>query len=138
MIEVAERDGRFTFTISHLTSSLKWQSPGKISIPDLLQKLRSLDIHSVMVEGGASVIGSFLAEAPVTREDGGLDYMVDTLIVTVAPRFVGDDGVGYGIGLSADKVWSPIILKGLRTDPYRGSSGHVDPSIAAYTDGGDR
>ena len=70
-----------------------------------------------MVEGGASVIGSFLAEAPVTREDGRLDYMVDTLIVTVAPTFVGDDGVGYGIGLGADKVRSPIILKGQELTP---------------------
>jgi riboflavin biosynthesis pyrimidine reductase len=91
-----------------------------------------------MVEGGASVIGSFLAEAPVTREDGELDYIVDTIIVTIAPTFVGDDGVGYGIGLGADKVRFPIILEGLRTDPYLGSFGHVDPSIAAYPDGCDR
>jgi len=77
---------------------------GKILIPDLLRKLRSLDIHSLMVEGGASVIGSFLAEAPVSREGAGLSYIVDTVIVTVTPTFVGDDGVGYGIGLSADRI----------------------------------
>jgi len=57
-----------------------------------------------MVEGGASVIGSFLAEAPINRDDGGLGSIVDTVIVTVAPTFVGDDGVGYGIGLSGDQV----------------------------------
>ena len=73
-------------------------------IPELLRKLRSLDIRSVMVEGGASVIGSFLAEAPINRDDGGLSSIVDTVIVTVAPTFVGDDGVGYGIGLSGVQV----------------------------------
>jgi 2,5-diamino-6-(ribosylamino)-4(3H)-pyrimidinone 5'-phosphate reductase len=83
---------------------------GKILIPELLRKLRSLDIRSVMVEGGASVIGSFLAEAPLRKGDGGLSRIVDTVIVTVAPTFVGDDGIGYGIGLSGDQVQGSLLF----------------------------
>ena len=37
-----------------------------------------------MVEGGARIIGSFLREG-----------IVDALIITIAPVFVGDAGVGY-------------------------------------------
>lgn len=40
-----------------------------------------------MVEGGASVIESLLTEA-----EGG---MIDSLIVTVSPRFAGSDGFKY-------------------------------------------
>jgi len=37
-----------------------------------------------MVEGGAKVIGSFMREATV-----------DALIITIAPVFLGEAGVGY-------------------------------------------
>jgi len=79
---------------------------GRISIPVLLVKLRSLDIRSLMVEGGASIIGSFLAEAtPSHRMQSDMHRsVVDTVIVTVAPTFVGDDGVGYGAGLSKEHI----------------------------------
>ena len=72
----------------------------------MLQKLRSLDIRSLMVEGGASVIGSFLAEASSSHatQNGIRRTILDTVIVTVAPTLVGDDGVGYGIGLGGEQV----------------------------------
>ena len=59
-----------------------------------------------MVEGGASVIGSFLAAAssPQSTKNGAQRSIVDTVIVTVAPTFVGDDGIGYGIGLGREQV----------------------------------
>jgi 2,5-diamino-6-(ribosylamino)-4(3H)-pyrimidinone 5'-phosphate reductase len=44
-----------------------------------------------MVEGGAQVIESFLAESS--------KGVIDTVIVTVAPTFVGVDGVGYAAPL---------------------------------------
>lgn len=54
-----------------------------------------------MVEGGADVIRSFLAAAsPSTISSPA----VDAIIVTVAPMFVGDAGVGYGRGLRTDQV----------------------------------
>lgn len=73
----------------------------------MLKTLRSLDVHSLMVEGGASVIGSFLAEASSslkTANDGEAKSIVDMVIVTVAPTLVGDDGVGYGVGLAGNEV----------------------------------
>jgi 2,5-diamino-6-(ribosylamino)-4(3H)-pyrimidinone 5'-phosphate reductase len=96
-------DGYMSVSVAYTAAT------GKILIPDLLRKLRSLDIRSVMVEGGASVIGSFLAEAPINT-DGELCSIVDTVIVTVAPTFVGDDGVGYGIGLSSDQVLGSLLF----------------------------
>jgi 2,5-diamino-6-(ribosylamino)-4(3H)-pyrimidinone 5'-phosphate reductase len=82
------------------------EADGKISIPALLAKLRSLDIRSLMVEGGASIIGSFLAEAsPLHSTHNNTNRsIVDTVIVTVAPTFVGDDGIGYGAGLRKEHI----------------------------------
>lgn len=57
-----------------------------------------------MVEGGASVIGSFLAETQSNEGVSELRGIVDTIIVTVAPMLVGDDAVGYGIGLCGDQA----------------------------------
>ncbi|KAF8808146.1 hypothetical protein BYT27DRAFT_7190263 [Phlegmacium glaucopus] len=56
-----------------------------LSLPAILKSLGDLGIQSLMVEGGAYVIGSFF-EAPEN---------IDTLIITVAPVFLGSDGVGY-------------------------------------------
>ena len=50
----------------------------------MLQVLRDSAINSLMVEGGARIIESFLREGAV-----------DALIITIAPVFVGDAGVGY-------------------------------------------
>ncbi|KAK0190631.1 dihydrofolate reductase-like domain-containing protein [Armillaria mellea] len=60
---------------------------GLLSVPSVLQTLHELGVQSLMVEGGARVIGSFLAE-----QDS-----VDTVIITIAPKFVGSQGVGYGV-----------------------------------------
>ncbi|KAI9508347.1 dihydrofolate reductase-like domain-containing protein [Russula earlei] len=59
-----------------------------LSLRAVLRSLREKGIRSVMVEGGARVIQSFLSER-----------LVDALIVTTAPVLVGRDGVGYGEGL---------------------------------------
>ncbi|KAJ3496641.1 hypothetical protein NLJ89_g10456 [Agrocybe chaxingu] len=58
--------------------------PGYLAIPLILKALRDLGIRSLMVEGGARIIASFLSE-PV----------VDALVVTIAPVLVGNAGVGY-------------------------------------------
>ncbi|MCB9162503.1 MAG: GTP cyclohydrolase II [Caldilineaceae bacterium] len=51
---------------------------GQIDLDALLRSLAELGIHSVMVEGGAAVIDSFLRA-----------QLVDYLLVTVAPTFLG-------------------------------------------------
>ncbi|KAI0783324.1 dihydrofolate reductase-like domain-containing protein [Abortiporus biennis] len=73
---------------------------GQIQIPALLQKLRSLGIRSLMVEGGAQIIKSFLTHAGL--ETGS--KCVDAILVTTAPVFVGNDGVGYGQDLIVSQI----------------------------------
>lgn len=58
-----------------------------LPIPAILSTLHALGIQSMMVEGGAQVIRSFFEESSV----------IDTIIVTVAPTFVGANGLGYGV-----------------------------------------
>lgn len=84
---------------------------GKINVPELLVALRNLGIRSLMVEGGARVIRSFLAEAGLhsgASEEGASDGVVrsavDTVIITVAPTLVGRDGIGYGNELVGGEV----------------------------------
>ncbi|EED80875.1 predicted protein [Postia placenta Mad-698-R] len=72
-------------------------SKGLISLPMLMMSLSSMGIRSVMVEGGARVIQSFLAEAESSD-------IVDTVVVTVAPTLVGESGVGYGQSLVRNKL----------------------------------
>ncbi|KAI0066402.1 dihydrofolate reductase [Artomyces pyxidatus] len=59
-----------------------------LPLPAVLRTLRAQGIRSIMVEGGARVIQSFLSTAASER-------LVDTLIVTCAPVIVGGEGVGY-------------------------------------------
>jgi 3,4-dihydroxy 2-butanone 4-phosphate synthase/GTP cyclohydrolase II len=51
---------------------------GGISLPDLLQMLGEMEVDSLMVEGGAQIITSFLGY-----------QAVDQIIVTIAPVLVG-------------------------------------------------
>ncbi|KAI0660610.1 bacterial bifunctional deaminase-reductase [Cubamyces menziesii] len=77
-------------------------SSGLIAIPDLLAALRELGVRSLMVEGGARVIRSFLSAAQ--RSGNPTQKAVDALVVTVAPTLVGSAGVGYGTELHADAL----------------------------------
>lgn len=55
---------------------------GHISLEGLFSTLWENKIRSVMVEGGASVISSFLKSG-----------LVDSFLLTIAPVYVGKDGV---------------------------------------------
>ncbi|KAI8356839.1 dihydrofolate reductase-like domain-containing protein [Mortierella sp. GBAus27b] len=59
-------------------------SHGRLSIPDLLSKLHSHQppVRSLMVEGGAGVISSFLKSG-----------LIDSLLLTIAPVYVGKSGI---------------------------------------------
>jgi len=61
---------------------------GKFSWADILSNLSVRGIKSVMVEGGARVIGDVLSER-----------LADVIIITVAPVFLGHDGVGISAHL---------------------------------------
>ncbi|KAI0334394.1 dihydrofolate reductase [Cubamyces sp. BRFM 1775] len=80
------------------------QASGSIAIPDLLAALRELGVRSLMVEGGARVIRSFLSAARRAGPGDTQEKAVDALVVTVAPTLVGSAGVGYGTELHADAL----------------------------------
>ena len=61
----------------------------RIQLPALLERLAVLKINSLMVEGGARVITSFLSER-----------LVDLIVLTIVPRFLG--------GLHAPEAWSEV------------------------------
>ncbi len=73
---------------------------GLLSIPSLLIRLNELGIKSLMVEGGARVIASFFAHPEV----------INTIIVTVAPKFVGTEGIGYGVASSQVNLLCSVFL----------------------------
>ncbi|PVU95363.1 hypothetical protein BB560_005865 [Smittium megazygosporum] len=62
---------------------------GRPLIPSILKALKSVGIKSVMVEGGANVIGSFLD----CSASSGVP-IVDVLIVTISPKIIGSRGTG--------------------------------------------
>jgi 2,5-diamino-6-(ribosylamino)-4(3H)-pyrimidinone 5'-phosphate reductase len=72
---------------------------GYISLPDFLKALRSLNVRSLMVEGGARVIQCFLTETQLDSEGRNVP-IVDSIIITVAPTIVGTCGVGYDCDLT--------------------------------------
>jgi riboflavin biosynthesis pyrimidine reductase len=89
-----EDEARSTFSLSHALSEIR----------------RKHDIHSIMVEGGASVIQHLI------HEEAGC---VSQVVLTMAPEFYGT-GVGMG-GIAktnpSDASTVPISLSPLRTPP---------------------
>lgn len=57
---------------------------GKLQLHALLTRLHEMGIRTLMVEGGATVITSFMRSG-----------LVDHLIITISPSFVGAEGVTY-------------------------------------------
>ncbi|CDO73089.1 hypothetical protein BN946_scf185007.g143 [Trametes cinnabarina] len=89
---------------------------GRIAIPDLLAALRELGVRSLMVEGGARVIRSFLHGARSSAASGSSGKKtVDALVVTVAPTVVGSAGIGYGSELLTEEL---PTFQHVRTDVF--------------------
>lgn len=68
------------------------ESGSRVSLPDALKSLAGAPfaLRSLMVEGGASIIQSFLRDAArVLRKGDGAKPHVDQAIVTIAPVVVG-------------------------------------------------
>lgn len=53
------------------------QEDGRVSLPHLLEQLRKMGIHTLMVEGGAEIITSFLSTK-----------LAHQLVLTISPMFV--------------------------------------------------
>ena len=81
---VPSKNGMYVYSDDRWTV-LNTHPSGKLDLKSVVSCLSSIGIRTLMVEGGASVISSFL--------EAGL---VDRLIITSCPVFVGE-GVNYNI-----------------------------------------
>ena len=66
-----------------------------LHFPAVVRSLRNLGVNSLMVEGGARVISSLI---------GSHSDLIDVIIVTVAPVFVGDRGIAYHANLNHVRI----------------------------------
>ncbi|TEB38846.1 bacterial bifunctional deaminase-reductase [Coprinellus micaceus] len=81
--------------------------PSTRDIPAVVDRLHQMGIHSLMVEGGAQIIRSFI-RSPI----------VDNLIITVSPSLIGEHGVGYGLdveGMGTNLVYERSFQLGRDT-----------------------
>ncbi|KAG0265161.1 2,5-diamino-6-(ribosylamino)-4(3H)-pyrimidinone 5'-phosphate reductase [Mortierella polycephala] len=78
---------------------------GHLSLPDLLSTLHQLSIQSLMVEGGAGVISSFLKSG-----------LVQSFLLTIAPVYVGVDGINAVDNAEAAPVFENISYHTLGRD----------------------
>ncbi|KAL4916933.1 dihydrofolate reductase-like domain-containing protein [Aspergillus aurantiobrunneus] len=80
---------------------------------DLLRRLKSEGLESVMIEGGGSVINSLL--------EPGFQHLVDSVIVTIAPTWLGQGGVVVSPKRRLDERGTAIAasrLKGVKWHPF--------------------
>jgi diaminohydroxyphosphoribosylaminopyrimidine deaminase/5-amino-6-(5-phosphoribosylamino)uracil reductase len=79
---------------------------GRVDLPALLSELHSLGVRSVMVEGGAALITSFLCER-----------LVDRLAVCIAPKILGRGIEAVG-DLGIHDLTNSLILTDTSVTPY--------------------
>jgi diaminohydroxyphosphoribosylaminopyrimidine deaminase/5-amino-6-(5-phosphoribosylamino)uracil reductase len=72
---------------------------GRVSIPDLLSRLAARGITHLLVEGGGEVSASFLRAG-----------LVDRLVLYVAPKMVGGDGIPWLPGRGAKRMADATLL----------------------------
>ncbi|WWD20654.1 hypothetical protein CI109_105130 [Kwoniella shandongensis] len=82
--------------------AVKVDEKGHIPPSDLPDIVGKLGLKSVMIEGGSKVLSTFLHQRQ--REDGSV--LVDSVVVTVAPMFIGQ-GVGV-VPEGEDKGLPPL------------------------------
>ncbi|KAI9866966.1 MAG: 2,5-diamino-6-(ribosylamino)-4(3H)-pyrimidinone 5'-phosphate reductase [Trichoglossum hirsutum] len=84
---------------------------GKMRWEDILDRLAAEGIRSVMVEGGGIVINSLLAPEHA--------HLIDSLIITIAPTFLGKGGVVVCPERRTDDRGSPIPVMRLRDTKWQ-------------------
>ena len=70
-------------SLQHATSSNTLSTGGKLEWSLILRKLKQKGIQSIMIEGGATIINDLLSQPG----------LVDAVIVTIAPTWLGQGGV---------------------------------------------
>jgi diaminohydroxyphosphoribosylaminopyrimidine deaminase/5-amino-6-(5-phosphoribosylamino)uracil reductase len=82
---------------------------GRVDLADLLGQLARRNVTSLLVEGGAEVNRSFL--------EGGF---VDQVLLFLAPKLVGGDGVSWVAGPGAGRMADALPLEGLQVSRVGG------------------
>jgi 3,4-dihydroxy 2-butanone 4-phosphate synthase/GTP cyclohydrolase II len=82
-------------------------SDGRVDLTALLERLAALKINSLMVEGGAGILSSFLNER-----------LADQVVVTVSPRFVG--GVPAVAAFGSGRARPMPRIRNVRYQPLAG------------------
>ncbi|KAJ1979763.1 2,5-diamino-6-(ribosylamino)-4(3H)-pyrimidinone 5'-phosphate reductase [Dimargaris xerosporica] len=77
----------------------------RLDIPSLLKQLRSAGLERIMIEGGATVIAEFWQYFTVHAAMLGISPLC---ILTVAPHYVGQDGLALGWSRSASMQWDAL------------------------------
>jgi 2,5-diamino-6-(ribosylamino)-4(3H)-pyrimidinone 5'-phosphate reductase len=77
-------------------------SIGNLSMENVLHELRDRGIRSVMVEGGAHVIASFLGTTYPDVKTRILMPIVDMVIITIGPMFAGCQATSYDLSKVCD------------------------------------
>lgn len=82
---------------------------GRIDLVDLLPKLRTLGLRTLMVEGGARIITSFVQQE-----------LADQLVLTICPRFVGGQNA-----LVPEESSGGVLFRGPGTLPLTNVQWHA-------------
>jgi diaminohydroxyphosphoribosylaminopyrimidine deaminase/5-amino-6-(5-phosphoribosylamino)uracil reductase len=72
---------------------------GRVDLDDLLARLARRGVTSLLVEGGAEVAGAFLAAG-----------LVDRLLLFLAPRVAGADGLSWAGGVGPRRMADALRL----------------------------
>ncbi len=75
---------------------------GRVDLLDLLYRLGSRGVQSILLEGGAELAGAMLRE-----------QLIDRCIFFYAPKLVGGDGVGLFSGSGVERMADAIRLSGV-------------------------
>jgi len=78
---------------------------GRFSWDDILSHLSSRGIKTIMIEGGSNVISDILSKR-----------LADVIIITIAPAFIGGDGVGIHPALHKEEWLHDTKAIGLGKD----------------------
>ncbi|KAF9946718.1 2,5-diamino-6-(ribosylamino)-4(3H)-pyrimidinone 5'-phosphate reductase [Mortierella alpina] len=84
---------------------LEVDAQGRVTLPELLSTLYQQSIQSLMVEGGAGVISSFLKSG-----------LVQSFLLTIAPVYVGEHGVSAVQDAEGAPVFRDISYHSLGQD----------------------
>lgn len=84
-----------------------------MTLEEIVNGLKLGSNHSLMIEGGAGVISSVLSSSSLGN---GADNL-DRVIVTIAPTFVGEDGVAVNLGnTGSSSSLQPLATKSFGRD----------------------